>query len=406
MRVPKLRFKEFSGEWEERRLDNVTELIKDGTHGTHEDVENGIALLSAKDIKNGIVNIPEDCRKISINDFYKIHKNYQLENDDLLLTIVGTIGEVGIVENYNNNYTFQRSVGIIRPKKEKLNPKFCFQYFNTSIFQNFLKNKANSSAQAGVYLGELSKIDIKFPTLEEQEKIGRFLSAVDKKIELTFSLLDEFKTYKKGIMQKIFTQKLRFKDVNGEPFPDWQEKRLGDIAQFSKGKLISKEDITENGLECIRYGELYTHYNEVINKIISKTNLNISDLVLSEKNDIIIPSSGETAIDIAKASCVMKSGVALGGDLNIIKLKENGVFLSYYLNNRARNQIASLAQGASVVHLYEEHLKKLKIQLPSLAEQQKIADFLSSIDSKIDLLDKELEGLRAFKKSLLQQMFI
>lgn len=195
--------------------------------------------------------------------------------------------------------------------------------------------------------------------------------------------------------------KLRFKEFCGE----WEEKKLGDITKFSKGKLISKEDITETGIECIRYGELYTTYGEVITKIVSKTNLNVKDLVLSEENDIIIPSSGETAIDIAKASCVTKSGVALSGDLNILKLNENGIFLSYYLNNKLKYQIASLAQGASVVHLYENHLKKLKVLFPSLKEQQKIANFLSNVDKKISITEEKLDLFKEYKKGIMQKIF-
>lgn len=229
--VPKLRFKEFTEEWEEDKLSNLSELIKDGTHGTHENVENGVVLLSAKDIKNGKIQIQKDCRKISLDDFQKIHKNYTLQNDDLLLSIVGTIGEVGIIENYNNNYTFQRSVGIVRLKKQKLNPSYCFQYFKTEIFQNILKNKANSSAQAGVYLGELSKININFSSFQEQQKIADFLSCVDTKISLTEEKLENLKIYKKGIMQKIFSQEIRFKDKNGNDYPEWEEKRLGDLVE-------------------------------------------------------------------------------------------------------------------------------------------------------------------------------
>ena len=195
--------------------------------------------------------------------------------------------------------------------------------------------------------------------------------------------------------------KLRFKEFNDE----WEEKKLEYITKFSKGKLISKEDITETGIECIRYGELYTTYGEVISEIVSKTNLNIKDLVLSEKNDIIIPSSGETAIDIAKASCVTKSGVALGGDLNILKLNENGIFLSYYLNNKLKYQIASLAQGASVVHLYENHLKKLKVLFPCLEEQEKIADFLSNVDKKISITEEKLNLFNEYKKGIMQKIF-
>ena len=195
--------------------------------------------------------------------------------------------------------------------------------------------------------------------------------------------------------------KLRFKEFTDK----WEEKKLEYITKFSKGKLISKEDITETGIECIRYGELYTTYGEVISEIVSKTNLNIKDLVLSEKNDIIIPSSGETAIDIAKASCVTKSGVALGGDLNILKLNENGIFLSYYLNNKLKYQIASLAQGASVVHLYENHLKKLKVLFPCLEEQEKIADFLSNVDKKISITEEKLNLFNEYKKGIMQKIF-
>src|SRR5690606_33233139 len=133
-------------------------------------------------------------------------------------------------------------------------------------------------------------------------------------------------------------------------YSDWEHKSLGAIAIFSKGKGVSKSDIIENGLiECIRYGELYTEYNETIIDIKSRTNESKDRLVLSEYNDILIPASGETQIDIATASCVLKSGVAIGGDINIIKTTQNGVFLSYYFNSKKKHEIASLAQGASVI---------------------------------------------------------
>lgn len=252
----------------------------------------------------------------------------------------------------------------------------------------------------------IKDIILNIPSIQEQEKIANFLSSVDKKISLTEEKLELFREYKKRVMQKIFSQELRFKDSNGNDYPEWEEKKLGEIAFFSKGKLISKEDITEEGVECIRYGELYTIYKEKIEKVVSKTKLEKNKLILSEKNDVIIPSSGETAIDIAVASCVMKDGVALGADLNIIKTKENGLYLAYFINNPAKLELASLAQGASVIHLYEKHLKLLNIKIPTLEEQEKIADFLSSIDSKIESIEKELEGLKEFKKGLLQQMFI
>jgi type I restriction enzyme S subunit len=195
---------------------------------------------------------------------------------------------------------------------------------------------------------------------------------------------------------------LRFGEFSGE----WEEKLLGKIAIFSKGKGISKADIVENGsTECIRYGELYTQYNELIQNVISKTNINKNDLVLSEYGDIIIPASGETQIDIATASCLLKDNVALGGDLNIIKTNEDGVFLSYYLNNAKKFNIARLSQGISVVHLYSSQLKTLELNLPIKQEQEKIASFLTSVDTKIEQLTKKESLLQEYKKGVMQKIF-
>ena len=195
--------------------------------------------------------------------------------------------------------------------------------------------------------------------------------------------------------------RLRFPEFHEE----WIQNSLGDISSFSKGKGISKSDIIDNGLhECIRYGELYTHYNEVIDKVISKTGFN-ENPVLSEINDVIIPSSGETSLDIATASCVLKKDVLLGGDLNIIKSKVNGVFLSYYLNNKRKKEIARLSQGNSVVHVYPSQLKILKIFIPQTDEYDKIADFLTEIDKRIDLLEKKKTLLETYKKGVMKKIF-
>lgn len=186
----------------------------------------------------------------------------------------------------------------------------------------------------------------------------------------------------------------------------WEVKKLGEIAKFSKGKGISKNDIVEDGNNyCIRYGELYTKYNEVIDIIYSKTNIDTSKLVFSEINDVIIPSSGETHIDIATASCVLSKGIILGGDLNIIKTKNNGVFLSYYFNNKKRIEIASLAQGSSVIHLYSNSLSTLNISIPTLPEQKKIAHFFTTIDQKINQLQEKKNALEGYKKGMMQQLF-
>ncbi len=203
-------------------------------------------------------------------------------------------------------------------------------------------------------------------------------------------------------MGDLKSPKLRFPEFTEA----WVNEKLGDFATFSKGKGISKSEIVEGGkFECVRYGELYTTYGETIEKVVSKTNSEEKNLVFSEANDIIIPASGETKIDIATASCVMRSGIALGGDLNIIKSKNNGVFISYYLNCKKKLDIANLAQGISVVHLYASQLKQLDLNLPSLPEQTKIASFLTAVDEKLHGLKAKKALLERYKKGVMQQLF-
>ena len=195
---------------------------------------------------------------------------------------------------------------------------------------------------------------------------------------------------------------LRFPEFVGE----WFNFKLGDVAKFLKGKGVAKSDIVNDGEnECIRYGELYTVYGETIDEVYSKTSQNPNQLFFSEANDVIIPSSGETQLDIAKASCVMKSGIALGGDINVIRTPHNGVFLSYYLNSSKRKDIARLAQGISVIHLYSSQLASLTLNLPTIPEQQKIATFFTTIDQKISQLKKKHQLLEQYKKGVMQKIF-
>ena len=196
--------------------------------------------------------------------------------------------------------------------------------------------------------------------------------------------------------------RLRFKGFKDE----WEEKKFSDVASFSKGVLLSKEQLSQDGTPCILYGELYTKYGEVINDIQSKTKVASQFLTFGKTNDVLIPSSGETSMDIATASCLQTDGVALGGDLNIITPHlDNGIFISYQLNNSKRKNIAQIAQGASVVHLYNESLKKLTLHFPTLSEQQKIAVFLTLLDRKIALQRRKIELLNDYISGI-SRMFI
>jgi len=196
--------------------------------------------------------------------------------------------------------------------------------------------------------------------------------------------------------------RLRFSEFE-EP---WKNAILGDIATFSKGKGISKSDIDPDGQTyCVRYGELYTSYDTIIDEPLSRTSVDADALVLSEGGEVIVPASGETAEDIATAAVVVRSGVALGGDLNIIRSLLDGGFLASYLSGKKRMALASMAQGNSVVHLYPTQLSTLRLGLPTLPEQRKIAGFLGAVDEKITQLTKKKALLEEYKKGCMQQLF-
>lgn len=196
---------------------------------------------------------------------------------------------------------------------------------------------------------------------------------------------------------------MRFPEFTDE----WKKEQLGDIADFSKGAGISKEQLSGKGEPCILYGELYTKYkSEVIYDIISKTDIDSTKSVRSQANDVIIPSSGETAEDIATARCVLKNNILLGGDLNIIRLhKHSGSFMSYQLNGKRKYDIAKVAQGVSVVHLYAEHLKGVNTYNPCMEEQEKIARLLSLLDERIATQNKIIEDLKKLKSAIIEMEY-
>lgn len=207
-KYPELRFKGFTDPWEQRKLGAVLSLLKDGTHGTHKNSDEGVFLLSAKNIKNGEVYIDENAdRRISKQEFDSIHSNFRLQENDVLLTIVGSIGEVSILKN-PDIMTFQRSVAFLRPKDGLLST-FLKTEIESYDFQKELSDRKSQSAQPGVYLGELEKIPFNLPNVEEQQQIGSYFSNLDRLITLHQHKLDKEKQKKKALMQLLLTGKVR-----------------------------------------------------------------------------------------------------------------------------------------------------------------------------------------------------
>ncbi|SDS19766.1 Restriction endonuclease S subunit [Polaribacter sp. KT25b] len=189
----------------------------------------------------------------------------------------------------------------------------------------------------------------------------------------------------------------------------WKKIGFQKLFTFSTGKNIKQNQASPYfSIPCVRYGELYHMYNEVITDVINYTNLKKEDLIFSEGNEILLPSAGEDPLDIGSASALMVKGVAIGRTINVLKPLKDGVYnqsyVAHYISHILRNNIARLAKGTSISNVYNSDLKQLKISLPPLKEQQKIAEILSQWDEAIETTQTLIDQLQLRKKGLMQAL--
>lgn len=387
VRIPKLRFPGFSEEWEVKKLDTVAK-IGTGNKDTKDRIDNG--------------EYPFYVRSDTVERI----DSYSYDGVAILTSGDG----VGVGKNFHfvdGKFDYHQRVYAIRNFTEDVIPRYIYEYFAEKFYPRVVRMSAKNSVDS-VRMDMIAKMQILFPSKKEQEKIARFLTVVDERIATMDKKVELLQQYKKGVMQKIFTQKLRFKDENGNDYPAWQTKKLGAIFDGLKGSGLSLGDISEEGEnKCILYGELYTKYPEKVGTVLSRTNENAG--TVSKRNDLLLPcSTTTTGIDLANATALDEEGVHLGGDISILRFKTKGsnVFYAYYLSHFMKNRLAAYGQGSTIIHMYYSHYKNMLIVEPSLGEQQKIADFLTSLDDKIDLEKTKLDQAKLFKKSLLQRMFV
>jgi type I restriction enzyme S subunit len=203
---------------------------------------------------------------------------------------------------------------------------------------------------------------------------------------------------------------LRFPEFKEGKHNPYKKHFFKDIFLFSTGKNIKQNEASpEFEIPCVRYGELYHMYNEVINKVINKTNLDKSELLFSQGDEILLPSAGEDPLDIGSASALMIENVAIGRTINILKPMTTNVYsqiyVAYYINQKLRKKISTLAKGSSISNVYNSDLKTLEIILPNLIEQTKIASFFSLIDERIQTQSKIIGELKILKATLAQKIF-
>lgn len=409
--IPELRFPAFlnEGNWNIEKLGEISEIVRGGSPRPIQDYitddADGLNWLKIADVSSEskyITGTKERVIKEALNSTREVIP------EDLILSNSMSFGRPYILKITT---CIHDGWIAIRNISNKTFEDYLYYFISSESSQSYFHTNAAGAAVKNLNAEIIKLLPIYLPKdKKEQQKIAACLSSLDEVITAHSEKLNVLKDHKKGLMQNIFPQKEQ--TVPKHRFPEfekdgeWIEKKLGNVATFLKGKGISKADIVENGdLPCIRYGELYTHYNETISTIKSYTNSSTDNLILSEANDVIIPASGETQIDIATASCVLENGIALGSDLNIIRSKINGVFLSYYLNNAKKREIAQMAQGIAVIHLYPNQLKTLLIQIPKPKEQQRIASCLSALDDLITAQAERIKKLKQHKKGLMQGLF-
>jgi type I restriction enzyme S subunit len=394
--VPKLRFPEFEGDWQKRKLGELgpvsmcKRVMKDETKPSGDVPFYKIGTFGRE---------PDAFIDRELFDRYLERYPFP-KTGDVLISAAGTIGRLVVYDGSPAYFQDSNIVWVANDERDVSNK------FLLSCYQN-TRWTTEDTTIARLYNDNLRNIDISAPTLPEQRKIARFLSAVDTKIAQLSEKKRLLEDYKKGCMQQLFSKNIRFKDEDGNDFPEWEEKKLGEVATFSKGKGISKADIAEDGENsCIRYGELYTEYNEHIERVVSKTDTPLKGAVISRKNDVLMPTSDVTPSGLATASALDIEGVILGGDILVIRSGQilNRYFAYFVAAHKPK--IMRLVTGVTVYHIYGRDFATLQINIPHPAEQQKIAEFLSALDRKIILVTEELQQAETFKKGLFQQMFV
>ncbi|MGJ0328187.1 restriction endonuclease subunit S [Aliarcobacter cryaerophilus] len=382
--VPKLRFKEFSGEWEEKKLKNFA-LIYDGTHQTPKYMEAGIPFVSVENI-NAIENTE---KYISKEDFDK-YKIKPKKNDILMTRITaGIIGATAVVKN-DEPLAYYVSLALIRLKENQtINITFLSLYINSIYFKKELhKRIIHTAFPKKINLGDIGECHTFLPSKQEQEKIASFLTSVDTKIEQLTKKEALLTSYKKGVMQKIFNQEIRFKADDGSEFCDWEEKKLGDLCNITTGKLDANA-MVENG----QY-RFYTCAKDYF----------LIDNYAFDTDALLISGNGANVGYIhhykGKFNAYQRTYVLDG-------FKDNIFFLKYVLDKYLYKRIMKEKNEGNTPYIVMGTLTNMVIIIPCLEEEQtKIANFLSSIDSKIEQVQKQLNSTKEFKKALLQQMFV
>lgn len=376
--VPEMRFEEFNDNWQQKTLGEVGDLINGLTYSPKDISDDGILVLRSSNIQNNQLAF-EDNVYVNVESYNPVE-----ENDILICVRNGSkrlIGKNCLIDKNNEGVAFGAFMTVYRSNKNK----FIFHLFSLSSYYKTIHQNLGATINS-INNNDLKKFKFFFPSLTEQQKIASFLSSVDEKLQQLNKKKSLLEDYKKGVMQKIFSQELRFKDDNGNNFPDWEEKKLGDISSKSSSN-ISANKIEDNNGKYLIYGASGT--------------LKRIDFYNEEQEYIAIVKDGAGV----GRTFICQPFSSVLGTMDIIKSKEqNNLYFIYSVINNIN--FKKYTTGSTIPHIYFKDYSKEKIKVPRFEEQQKIANFLSAIDEKITLTNIQIDNTKAFKKGLLQQMFV
>ncbi len=401
MAKPKLRFPEFTDEWEEKKLKEIAVFMGGGTPSTKiEKFWNGsIPWVSSSDILEGNIFTINKTRFITREAVEQSATKLIPQNSILLVSRVG-VGKLAV--SYEELCTSQDFTNLIDIKGNII----YIAYTLCHKMQKELLNTQGTSIK-GITSKEIKEYKIMIPSTVEQQKIADFLSFVDDIIQVQEEKICALEEQKKGIMQKLFNCEVRFKAEDGREYPEWEETTIGESGYFYYGKSAPKWSVTKDATTpCIRYGELYTTHHIMVKEIKSYTNIERSKLKFSKGGEVLVPRVGEEPLDFCKCSYLPFKDVAIGEMISVYNTKNNPLFISYFFNSTMKYEFAKRVEGGNVSNLYFVYLENIPINIPCLEEQQKIADCLLAYDEAIQIKKEKLEVWKEIKKGLLQQMLV
>jgi type I restriction enzyme S subunit len=397
--APALRFKEFEGEWSKKKLSKVCQV-----NPKAEKLPNSFIYVDLESVKKGVLGKEERINKIDAPS----RAQRLLTKNDILYQTVRPYQK----NNYffsKNNLDYVASTGYAQIRTDN-SAHYIFQLLHTELFVNKVLLRCTGTSYPAINSSDLKSIPINIPSLPEQQKIASFLSAVDKKIEQLTKKKVLLEQYKKGVMQQLFSGQLRFKDANGKAYPDWEEKKITELAKTSIGLVTSMTiHYVDNGVALIRNSDIKQNKvrkHKLINLAYAFAEENKNRQLL--ESDIVTVHTG----DIGVSAVIDKEldGCQGFATLNTRINNQNDIapeYLCWYFNSQKNIKYAtamSTGDGRSNYNLKD--FNRAIIPVPVSEEQQKIASYLSGIVTKIESVNNQITQTQTFKKGLLQQMFV